>query len=71
MTDLPHHPQALYTCIGKGGAYEFLGVCIGAGTNKGHDTLVYRDIFTGQLFSRLADDFETRLRRLPGVPERV
>ena len=57
-------PKKLYQCIGKDGTYELLGHCIGAGTDRGHDTEIYRNIHTGQLHSRLPDDFEIRMAHI-------
>lgn len=54
-------PKTLYICQGKDGTYELLGHCIGAGTDRGHDTEIYRNIHTGQLHSRLPDDFKNRM----------
>jgi hypothetical protein len=51
----------LFTCIGKGGKYEDLGVAIGAGTSKGDLVQVYRDTTTGQLFFREPEDFIDRM----------
>lgn len=58
------NPKALYQYVGKDDTYELLGDCIGAGTDRGHDTLVYRNIHTGQLHSRLPDDFEVRMQHI-------
>jgi hypothetical protein len=58
---MPEHGKTLYTCDGKGGTYELLGHCIGAGTDRGHNTQVYRNAATGQLHSRLPDDFDNRM----------
>lgn len=63
MNTLPT-PKKLYQCIGKDGTYELLGHCIGAGTDRGHDTEIYRNIHTGQLHSRLPDDFENRMEHI-------
>lgn len=57
-------PGGLYTCIGKGGAYEHIGVTIGAGTSRGQEVVVYCDTDTGQLFHRTPEDFEARMQRL-------
>jgi hypothetical protein len=57
-------PKGLYQYVGKDDTYELLGDCIGAGTDRGHDTKIYRNIHTGQLHSRFADDFENRLVRI-------
>jgi hypothetical protein len=57
-----------YTCIGKGGEYEVLGIPTGAGTLKQMGTtIVYRDVNTGQLFLRTALDFNTRMQRIERV----
>jgi hypothetical protein len=55
-------PKSLYIAQGKDGTYELLGHCIGAGTDRGHDTEIYRNIHTGQLHSRLPDDFVNRMQ---------
>lgn len=51
----------LFTCIGKGGTYEDMGVAIGAGTSKGDLVQVYRDTATGQLYFREPEDFIDRM----------
>lgn len=51
----------IFTCIGKGGRYEDMGVAIGAGTSKGELKQVYRDTATGQLFFREPEDFIDRM----------
>lgn len=61
---MPHLPKALYQYAGKDDTYELLGDCIGAGTDRGHDTKVYRNIHTGQLHSRLPDDFAVRMEHI-------
>lgn len=62
-------PKKLYQCIGKDGTYELLGHCIGAGTDRGHDTEIYRNIHTGQLHSRLPDDFVNRMGHIGEMVE--
>lgn len=55
-------PLPRYTCIGKGGDYEFLGTATGSGTSRGApQPYVYRDVATGQLYFREATDFYTRM----------
>ncbi|MNF68121.1 hypothetical protein D3C84_499700 [compost metagenome] len=54
----------LYTCAGKGGRYEMLGLATGAGLTRGEDRLVYRDASTRRLFIRTETDFSDRMERL-------
>ena len=61
---MPNLPKQLYQYVGKDDTYELLGECIGAGTDRGHDTLVYRNIHTGQLYSRSPVDFAERLEHI-------
>jgi len=61
---MPNIAKLLYQYVGKDDTYELLGDCIGAGTDRGHDTKIYRNIHTGQLFSRLPDDFEVRMQHI-------
>jgi Zn finger protein HypA/HybF involved in hydrogenase expression len=59
-----------YTCIGKGGSYELVGVSKGAGTMRDVlicDLTVYRDTASGQLYHRAPDDFAARME--PVAPE--
>lgn len=56
--------KQLYQYVGKDDTYELLGDCTGAGTNRGNDTVVYRDIHTGRLFNRFPADFADRLKRI-------
>lgn len=59
-------PLPRYTCIGKGGDYEFLGTATGSGTSRGApQPYVYRDVATGQLYFREATDFYTRMEPQP------
>lgn len=53
-----------YTCEGKGGEYELIGLATGAGLTKGEDRQIYRDTTTGQLFLRGAEDFANRMVKL-------
>jgi hypothetical protein len=62
MLALPE--QELFTCIGKGGEYELIGLATGAGSSRGTEVKVYRDTATGRLFFRGLDDFENRMARL-------
>lgn len=55
--------MTIYTCKGKGGEYELLGVAVGAGTNRGIEVVVYRDIRTGQLYHRSDADFHARMEK--------
>jgi hypothetical protein len=57
----------LYTCIGKGGEYELVGVARGAGTMRGNLVHVYRDTGTGCLFYRTPMDFSQRMARAEGA----
>lgn len=60
----PSAPKAderpLYTCIGKGGEYRYMGTAIGAGDSRGELAEVYQDR-TGQLFHRTPEDFMERM----------
>jgi hypothetical protein len=57
----PPKQGTLFTCIGKGGCYEDMGVAIGAGTSKGDLVQVYRDTATGQLYFREPENFIDRM----------
>jgi len=51
-----------YTCIGKGGLYEYVGVAKGAGTSKDIENVtVYRDCESGDLYYRTTIDFALRM----------
>lgn len=53
---------ALYTCKGKGGEYELIGIAKGAGLVRDSMAMqVYRDTGTGQLYFRTMSDFEARM----------
>jgi hypothetical protein len=54
----------LYTCEGKGGEYEFIGVVYGAGTLRDKAFVAYRDTENGIMFCRRPKDFEARMVRL-------
>ena len=54
-------PNAIYTCIGKGGLYEYLGLSNGAGISKGEAREVYRCTATGRVFHRECSDFSARM----------
>lgn len=58
----------LYTCIGKGGEYEHIGVAAGAGVTRGNLVHVYRDKASGSLFYRTPMDFDTRMERIAAAP---
>lgn len=64
MTD---SPTQLYYCEGKPGVYEHLGSAIGAGTSRGRNAEVYRDIISGQLFLRDPADFAQRMKLLGAI----
>lgn len=66
---MSNSPKALYQYLGKDDTYVLLGDCIGAGTDRGHDTLVYRNYHTGQLHSRFPDDFADRLHKIGELVE--
>lgn len=53
-----------YTCKGKGGRYEILGLATGAGLTRGEDRLIYKDVGTDRLFLRTEADFTERMERL-------
>lgn len=58
-------PLWRFTCKGKGGEYELLGLAQGAGTSKERESLaIYRDTATGALYFRLMDDFDNRMERI-------
>jgi hypothetical protein len=59
---------AIYTCKGKGGAYEHVGVAAGAGQTRGCLVHVYRDRTTGSLFYRTPADFDTRMELVAAPP---
>ena len=52
--------RPLYTCIGKGGEYHYLGTAIGAGDSRGELVEVYQDE-NGQLYHRTPEDFMERM----------
>ncbi len=54
--------QLKYTCEGKGGLYEVVGVTTGAGLSKGESVVVYRDVASGRLYHRTPSDFDNRMR---------
>jgi hypothetical protein len=54
--------EHLYTCQGKGGEYELVGLSRGAGTLRDTISLtVYRDTKTGELYHRELLDFDERM----------
>ena len=57
-------PGQLYTCTGKGGEYQLLGLAQGAGTLKGLNHMVYRNV-DGVMFVREPEDFLVRMEKLP------
>lgn len=57
-----------YTCKGKGGVYELVGVIYGAGTCRGQTMNLYREIATGVLYFRTPADFQERMEVLPPQP---
>jgi hypothetical protein len=58
----------LYTCIGKGGEYEHIGIAAGAGVTRGNLVHVYRDRANGNLFYRTPMDFDARMERIAAAP---
>lgn len=52
-----------YTCTGKGGDYELLGIAQGAGTLKGLSHMVYRNV-DGVMFVREPQDFLVRMEKI-------
>jgi hypothetical protein len=54
----------LFTCVGKGGRYEFVGVAFGAGTSRNKSVLLYRDVENGTMYFRTPDDFQKRMQRI-------
>jgi hypothetical protein len=60
----------LYTCIGKGGEYEYMGMALGAGTLKEMSAVhIYKDTTTGKIFIRTPLDFAMRMAKLNGAPK--
>lgn len=58
-------PLPRFTCKGKGGEYELLGLAKGAGKSRNNiDLQVYRDVATGHLYFRGPDDFNERMERI-------
>lgn len=63
--ELSNSRGPVYTCIGKGGRYELLGPVIGAGTARGYDGVVYRDLENERLmFLRWEADFSERMEAI-------
>jgi hypothetical protein len=56
----------LYTCIGKGGTYEYLGGALGAGTSRDHRVVLYRDVRNGERYFRTPEDFFNRMNPIKG-----
>ncbi|WP_312905442.1 hypothetical protein [Stutzerimonas nitrititolerans] len=59
-------PGGLYTCIGKGGAYELIGRATTAGVLKvtgrfADEVIVYRDTESNALYCRAPGDFRLRM----------
>ena len=61
---IPNVPRELYTCTGKGGVYEHIGLSAGAGMARGEQRQVYRCTTTGLVFHRECMDFKERMERL-------
>ena len=62
----------LFTCVGKGGTYEYVGLAKGAGTKRDAAMLeIYRDTATGALYYRTESDFSKRMVELVDDPERL
>lgn len=59
-----HVAKHTFTCIGKGGLYEWLGPATGAGKSRGKAVIVYRDVETGNLYFRSNMDFNERMQKL-------
>lgn len=57
-----------YTCIGKGGEYELVGLANGAGTIRGIPHMVYKNA-DGVLFVRDASDFNERMQRIDAAAQ--
>jgi len=55
---------AVYTCKGKGGEYELLGVIYGAGTSRGNTLNLYREVSTHAMYYRTPEDFAERMERI-------
>ena len=60
--------RPLYTCIGKGGEYRYLGTAIGAGDSRGELVEVYQDE-NGQLYHRTPEDFMERMEPVAAAQE--
>jgi hypothetical protein len=57
----------LYTCVGKGGVYEDLAFARGAGTHRGVNIIVYRDVKDGGVYWREVGDFNKRMEMIDGA----
>lgn len=55
--------QQRYTCTGKGGDYQLLGLAQGAGTLKGLSHMVYQNV-DGVMFVREPEDFLARMEKI-------
>jgi hypothetical protein len=69
MTATKH--TELYTSIGKGGLYEYIGLSDGAGISKGEQRQVYRCTATGRVFHRECSDFSARMEPVAQSAEPV
>lgn len=57
--------NTIYTCKGKGGMYELVGIAKGDGVYSNFTNIVvYMDRKTGQLYFRSEDDFNNRMEKL-------
>jgi hypothetical protein len=56
--------RVTYTCKGKGGVYELIGVAYGAGTSRGTIVNLYREAEIGVMYFRTPADFHDRMERI-------
>lgn len=55
----------MYTCKGKGGKYELLGIAHGSGPYRTHIPLIiYMDRETGKLYFRDEENFKDRMEEI-------
>ena len=58
-----------YNGEGPPGRYELLGDAKGAGPLRGFKVKVYRCLESGQLYVRLPDDFDVRMKPIEPKPD--
>lgn len=54
-----------YSCHGKGGRYELIGVATGAGGKRGSDNVAVYKGSDGRLYYRSTEDYNERMYKLP------